>query len=88
MVKFAFQLHKIEIVQSKSSEPYGDDKCLFSTESEVKSVPVLHIFGRKADGSSVCAKIRNTYPYFYVELSPSDVLVPSTCKCISFQFVE
>ncbi len=68
MTSFSFQLHKIEVVTGKPSEIFGDHVCMFAKDAVIKHVPMLHIFGRTKDGSSVCAKIRNVYPYFFVEL--------------------
>lgn len=64
----AFQLHRIEVVQARPSRLYGDGVGCFAPESPAPAVPVLCLFGRTADGSSVCARIRNVYPYFYAEL--------------------
>lgn len=67
---WSFQLHKLEYVPARPSQLYGDGECIFSREAKVVSVPSIHMFGRSSNGSSVCAKIRNVYPYFFVELPP------------------
>lgn len=65
---FAFQLHKLEHVQARPDEVWGDDRCVFLPEYKVKSVPTLQLYGRSSEGSSVCLHVRNIYPYFLVEV--------------------
>lgn len=66
--QFTFQLHRIEYVPAKTSPLYEDGMCIFAKDAKVFQVPTLHLYGRTSDGSSVCAKIRNLYPYFYIEV--------------------